>query len=225
MRKFKRAAGLALASFALLSCATTGRAPSFDPGRAKVSILVARSSPGGDYPVPEECLGETVFCFRFPIWFTATTIERVFGDQPSAKSFRAVLYTHYDQPAADSVANPRLMLFLRSNGHSFAIEHMYESAFLRKDGSYVVPLISSSPISWLPCEMHGLRERIQRSDFVEDISLPAHNLDGEDIDGVFEIEDGAAVPLYGIAVDRIRTGLGRNHRKLSDFECSTEADD
>jgi len=219
-----RAAILALASVASASCSTTGRAPTLHVESAEVSVAIATSSPGDSYPVPEECLDGDVLCFRYPLWFTARTIEPVFGTPPGNGPFRVVLYTHYDQPSADSPANPRLVLFLRSGGSIFAIEHMHAQAFRRKDGGYVVPLYDSSPIHWLPCEVHELRERIDSAQFESDISVPLDYLTGEEIDGVFEIKAGTAVPLYGLEIEKIRNGLRAERRSIAGFACPPDAE-
>jgi hypothetical protein len=182
------------------------------PARSATPILaIANVRPGKYLPQFAECIGsalENICIDPPPFWFAAKITSILYGPRV-AEEVSVATTSHYGMDELEFVQGPQLLM-LRTNGHEFVMPR-YAMAPLTADrsGELYLIILSSSPISWLPCSVTALRQKISASDFVNDLEIPKKQASPYVTDSpeLFVATQNGFIPQYAISMSRLQSHM------------------
>lgn len=201
------------ALLALPACAVAQPVPTAKPFAEELAppvIVVAKLSPGGEYPRNAECSKPEAICLNPPsYWLEARNVSTVHGEATPVH-FTLSSRDHYGLGQYKDDGRTWLLL-LKRDGETFMMARYARKVLVEsKSGVLYLPIRKPREVSWLPCTVDELREEIQESDFHEDGVTELELLNGaERPPTLFRPTRKGTMPRYAISVPRLAEHLSK----------------
>lgn len=211
-----------------VSQSQTGRVlPTFDEKLAKPLLVVADIAPGAYFAKPAKsakCSQPDVVCIDMdPPSFSllATVISSVYGSNVQHK-MELITGSHFGMGEYEKGLSTVLVL-INTDGQNFIMPRYAKKKLIRnkKDDLYIL-IFSSDPISWLPCSVSDLKEKIIDDEFESSLEIP------EDEFGSYRVEKfpeyfrrtaTGAIPRYAIAISKLGAHLNDLNPMKEQMSC------